>query len=225
MNTVLELKLAPPTLPWPTVMSPTQQTRATDGDVTNTAGQNSWQWCHQHSSPEQLMLVRVPSIFFLTHLNLHSARTARLSPYIKPWKVFLLTFICPKVLLSTYTQSSFHLGICFPRYYSKIHSLLSICLPSHLTGLLQAERQVGQEWLHFSFASWSVSILHLLRELKWLGCREWRRRERRRILGTASEMMGFTVELTGSFLGPLSYVLWTSRPCTLSHCRRRAGVP
>lgn len=47
--------------------------------------------------------------------------------------------------------------MCFPRYYPKIHSLMSICLPSLLAGLLQAERQVEWEWLHFSYSTWSVS--------------------------------------------------------------------
>lgn len=84
--------------------------------------------------------------------------------------------------------------MCFPRYYPKIHSLMSICLPSHLTGLLQAERQVEWEWLHFSYSSWSISLLHLLRELQCLDCREWKRREWRRTLGTTSRMMGFTVD-------------------------------
>lgn len=35
MNTILELKLTPPILPLPAVMSPTQWTSATDRDVTN----------------------------------------------------------------------------------------------------------------------------------------------------------------------------------------------
>lgn len=127
-NAEAEIEDSPSTTASPTVLYPTQQTSTTDA--------------------------RLYSFNFLPGtLELYSARTAQLSPYRKPCTVPLLTFIHHKVLLSTKVPVSYQLKMPFPREYHKTHSLMSVCLPSQLTGLLQAERQVWCEWFHLSFST------------------------------------------------------------------------